>query len=86
MTCAECHGPKLEVNPNDPVGRIPNLIVVGGYTRQQFETFATTGLPVGGRTLNPMMISVALGRLSHMTTHERYALYAYLKARAEAPQ
>ena len=86
VTCAECHGPKLEGNPNDPVGRIPNLIVVGGYTRQQFETFATTGIPVGGRKLNPMMVSVALGRLSHMTAHERDSLYAYLKARAKRSQ
>ena len=86
VTCAECHGPKLEGNPNDPVGRIPNLIVVGGYSRDQFETLAIRGVPVGGRKLNPMMVSVALGRLSHMTPHERDALYAYLKARAEQPQ
>jgi cytochrome c553 len=83
VTCAECHGPKLEGNPNDPVGKIPNLIVVGGYTREQFETLATKGIPVGRRKLNPMMVYVALRRISRMTPHERDALYAYLKARAD---
>lgn len=86
VTCAECHGPKLDGNPNDPIGNIPNLIVVGGYTREQFETLATKGVPVGGRKLKPMMVYVALGRIAHMTPHERDELYAYLKARAEAPQ
>jgi cytochrome c553 len=85
VTCAECHGAKLEGNPDDPVGKIPDLAVVGGYTREQFETLATKGIPVGGRKLNPMMVYVALGRISHMTPHERDALYAYLKGRAERP-
>jgi mono/diheme cytochrome c family protein len=85
VSCAECHGPTLDGNPNDPVGKIPNLIVVGGYTREQFETLATKGIPVGGRKLNRMMVYVALGRISHLTPHERDALYAYLKARAERP-
>ena len=85
VTCAECHGAKLEGNPNDPIGNIPNLIVVGGYTREEFETLATKGIPVGGRKLKPMMVYVALGRIAHMTPHERDALYAYLKARAERP-
>ena len=86
VTCAECHGPKLQGNPNDPIGNIPDLIVVGGYTREQFETLATKGIPVGGRKLKPMMAYVALGRIAHMTPHERDALYAYLKARAEKGQ
>jgi cytochrome c553 len=86
VTCAECHGPKLQGNPKDPAGNIPDLIVVGGYTREQFETLATKGIPVGGRKLKPMMQYVALGRIAHMTVHERDSLYAYLRARAERPQ
>jgi cytochrome c553 len=83
VSCAECHGSKLEGKPDDPVGRIPNLIVAGGYTRDQFETLITKGIPVGGRRLNPMMSGVAQTRFTHLTPHERDALYAYLKARAE---
>ena len=83
VTCAECHGPRLEGRPDDPAGKIPNLIVAGGYTRDQFETLITKGIPVGGRTLNPMMSGVAQTRFSHLTPHERDALYAYLKARAD---
>ena len=85
VTCAECHGPKLEGNPNDPVGKIPDLVVAGGYTRAEFERLITQGIPIGDRKLKPMMVYVALGRMSHLTPHERDALYAYLKARAELP-
>ncbi|MEP7130650.1 MAG: c-type cytochrome [Sphingomicrobium sp.] len=86
VTCAECHSPKLEGKPGDPVGKIPDLIVAGGYSRAEFETLITTGVPVGGRKLNPMMSGVAKTRFSHLTPHERDALYAYLKARAEMPK
>jgi mono/diheme cytochrome c family protein len=83
VTCAECHGPKLEGAPGAKPGQPPNLIVAGGYTRDQFETLITKGIPVGGRKLNPMMSGVATTRFNHLTPHERDALYAYLKARAD---
>jgi len=83
VTCAECHGSKLEGAPAAKPGQPPNLIVAGGYTRDQFETLITKGIPVGGRKLNPMMSGVATTRFSHLTPHERDALYAYLKARAD---
>lgn len=83
VTCAECHGPKLEGAPGAKPGQPPNLIVAGGYSREQFETLITKGVPVGGRKLNPMMSGVATTRFSHLTLHERDALYAYLKARAD---
>jgi mono/diheme cytochrome c family protein len=83
VTCAECHGPKLEGAAGAKPGQPPNLIVAGGYTREQFETLITKGVPVGGRKLNPMMSGVATTRFSHLTPHERDALYAYLKARAD---
>jgi mono/diheme cytochrome c family protein len=81
VTCAECHGPKLEGGkPGEP----PNLIVAGGYTRAEFETLMTKGVASGGRKLkNPLMGEVARERFSHFTPHERDAIYAYLKARAE---
>jgi hypothetical protein len=61
----------------------PDLVVAGGYSREEFERLITTGVPLGNRKLNPMMSGVAQRRFTHMTPHERDALYAYLKARAE---
>jgi mono/diheme cytochrome c family protein len=83
VTCAECHGPELKGDE----GFSPNLVVAGGYTREEFETLLTKGIPSGGRKLkNELMSEVAKERFSHFTPHERDALYAYLKARAERPQ
>ncbi len=82
VTCAECHGPELKGNQGDT----PDLITAGGYSREEFETLITQGLPTGDRKLNPLMVSVAKNRFSKLKPHERDALYAYLKARAEQPQ
>ena len=82
VSCEECHGSDLNGDSSGPV-KVPNLIVAGGYSPADFERLTTTGIPVGGRKLNPMMYYVAVGRLSHLTPHERDALYAYLKARAD---
>jgi mono/diheme cytochrome c family protein len=85
VSCEECHGSDLHGDASGPV-KTPDLIVAGGYTREQFEALTTKGVPVGGRKLNPMMLYTALGRLSHLTPHERDALYAYLKERAAQPE
>lgn len=82
VTCEECHGSDLGGHPGLR-GKPPNLIVAGGYTRKEFERLITTGIPTGGRTLKPAMRIVAQTRFSHLTPHERDALYAYLKATAE---
>ena len=84
-TCAECHGPKLEGRQAEE-GKTPDLVVAGAYSRDEFEKLITQGVPTGGRKLHPLMVSVAKGRFSHLTPHERDALYSYLKARAEQPQ
>ena len=85
VTCAECHGSDLKGTKDvEPGLNSPNLIVVGGYTRADFERLMTTGVPVGGRKLR-LMDGVAKHRFAKMTPHERDALYAYLKARAEQP-
>ena len=81
VTCAECHGAEMKGREGDT----PDLITAGSYTREQFETLMTEGVPVGGRKLR-LMDEVARGRFAPMTRHERDALYAYLKARAEKPQ
>ncbi len=82
VTCAECHGPELNGG-----GDTPDLIVAGGYSREEFEKLITQGISTGGRKLkNELMVNVAQGRFSQLTPHEREAVYAYLKARAEQPR
>jgi cytochrome c553 len=80
VTCAECHGAELRGRGN------PDLIVASGYSREEFDRLMTQGIAIGGRKLKPMMEGVSRDRFSQMTPRERGALYAYLKARAEAPQ
>jgi mono/diheme cytochrome c family protein len=85
VTCEECHGSSLSGDTAGPV-KTPNLIVAGGYSRADFERLITQGIPTPNRKLNPMMSEVARIRFPHLTQHERDALYAYLKVRAEKPQ
>jgi cytochrome c553 len=82
VSCEECHGSNLA---GDPISKTPDLVVAGTYTRGEFEKLITQGIPTGGRKLRPAMHDVAIGRFSHLTRHERHALYGYLKARAEQP-
>lgn len=82
VSCTECHGSALAGKP----GYTPNLIVAGGYSRAEFERLITLGIPTGNRKLKPLMVDAAQTRFSHLTPHERDALYAYLKARAEKAQ
>jgi mono/diheme cytochrome c family protein len=82
VTCAECHGPELKGDEDFT----PDLVAAGAYSRAEFETLMTKGIPSGGRKLkNPLMGEVARERFTHFTPHERDELYAYLKARAEKP-
>ncbi|WP_309661201.1 c-type cytochrome [Sphingomonas sp.] len=82
VTCAECHGPKLEGKKGDT----PDLVIAGAYSRDEFERLITQGIAKGGRKIKPLMVKVAQTRFAHLTPHERDGLYAYLKARAERPQ
>lgn len=82
VTCAECHGPKLEGVKGDT----PDLIIAGAYSREEFERLMTQGAAKGDRKLKPLMVDVAQNRFTKLTPGERDALYAYLKARAERPQ
>jgi cytochrome c553 len=86
VTCAECHGPDLKGDRHPGPGAPPNLVVAGGYSRAEFEKLITQGVPTGNRKLNEMMSDVAKTRFTHLTPHERDALYAYLHARAESPE
>ena len=82
VTCAECHGPKLEGTKGDT----PDLVIAGAYSRDEFERLITLGIAKGGRKIKPLMSEVAKSRFARLTAHERDALYAYLRARAEQPQ
>jgi cytochrome c553 len=81
LTCAECHGLELK-----GARGTPDLIVAGAYSGDEFERLMVDGTGSGGRKLNPMMENVSKARFSKLTSPERQALYAYLKARAEQPQ
>lgn len=85
VTCAECHGPRLD-GQKSPDGATPDLIAAAAYSRSEFEVFITRGIAVDGRKLHPLMQSVAKSRYVHFTPRERDQLYAYLKSRAERPQ
>lgn len=84
-TCAACHGPSLQGQANNPIldARAPDLLVAAGYSRTDFDKLITQGIPTPPRKLNPMMVRFAKHAFAYLTPHERDALYAYLKARAE---
>lgn len=81
-TCAECHG--IDLQPREG-STTPDLVVVSGYTREQFRHLLRTGEPVGGRRLD-LMARVARGRFAYMTDAEIDAIYDYLAVRARRPQ
>lgn len=84
VSCEECHGSDLH-GDDDRGDKAPDLNVVGAYSRAAFDRLVTTGVPTPARKLNPMMYYAAIGRFSHLTPHERGALYDYLRARAQNP-
>ena len=85
-TCSECHGLELTGNPaTSEYPGPPDLVVIGGYSRDQFRHLLRTGEPVGGRRLT-LMAEVARGRFVHITDREVDAVYDYLIARANRPQ
>ena len=65
------------------MGRIPNLIVAGAVLTRPVRNAHERGIPANNRKINPVMAGVSRTRFAHFTSHERDALYAYLKARAE---
>ena len=50
------------------MGKTPDLIVAGGYTRGRVRDGSSRkGFPIGNRKLNPMMSGVAKTRFTHLT-------------------
>jgi len=85
-TCSECH--RLDLTGHEGRGSrrgVPDLIVAGAYSREQFRHLMRTGLPPGGRDLG-LMKRVSIGRFAFLTPREVDAIYDYLEARAARPQ
>lgn len=79
-TCAECHGLTLE-GRQEAEGRVPDLLIAGAYTREDFHRLMRTGVAAGGRQVG-LMSQVARNRFSQFTDREVDAIYDYLVARA----
>jgi len=85
VACSECHGADLGgAPPRGDVKATPDLSLSTGYPLESFRSFLRTGVAIGDRQL-PLMSETARARFSRLTDAEIDELYAYLKARAEAP-
>jgi cytochrome c553 len=85
-TCSECHGADLTGIPDFGPGlNTPNLDIAGTYSAEELTTLLTTGK---GRTPRDLGLMSLVGKehFSHLTPHERSAVIAYVKARADRPQ
>jgi mono/diheme cytochrome c family protein len=71
-SCTECHGNNLQ---GDAI--TPALMVVRGYSPEEFARLMREGVPKDGRTLG-LMAATARNRFSNFSTDEVEALYAYL--------
>lgn len=77
----ECHGLELTGQQADPARPVPDLLVAGACSREQFRHLLRTGEPIGGRRLG-LMAEAARGRFVHLAGREVDAIYDYLAARA----
>ncbi len=73
--CTECHGQSLEGGFNSA----PPLVIVRGYSLDEFTRLMQTGVPRDGRDLS-MMGAVARSRFSHFSDEEIAALHGYLQS------
>jgi mono/diheme cytochrome c family protein len=75
-SCTECHGQALEGGFNSA----PPLVIVRGYSLDEFTRLMQTGVPRDGRDLS-MMGAVARSRFSHFSDEEIAALHGFLQSR-----
>ena len=73
--CTECHGQALEGGFNSA----PPLVIVRGYSLDEFTRLMQTGVPRDGRDLR-MMGAVARSRFSRLSDEEIAALHGYLQS------
>lgn len=86
IACSECHGRDLTGSPDrGHIKSPPDLAIATGYPPETFREFLRTGNAIGQREL-PLMSETSRARFRHLTDTEIDSLYAYLKARADAPQ
>ena len=80
MTCSSCHGTDLTGK-----GAAGDLKTIAAYSRAQFFGLLRSGRLASGRRA-PAMARLAGARFQAFRDYEIDALYAYLKARARAPE
>jgi cytochrome c553 len=73
--CTECHGKDLE---GGGFSNSPPLVIVRGYSLDEFARLMETGAPQDGRDLY-LMDDVALSRFSNFSEEEIRALHSYLQ-------
>ena len=81
IVCAECHNSSLQGFE----GFTPNLDIAGAYNAAELETLLTTGKGKSKSDLG-LMSDQAKDRFAKLTSGERQAIIAYVKARAEQSQ
>jgi mono/diheme cytochrome c family protein len=77
--CSECHGQDLN---GVPMANAPSLVVVKGYSAEQFARLLHDGVGVGEREFE-LMTPTAKARFSHLTADEVQAVYEFLQSRFE---
>jgi len=77
--CSECHGQDLN---GVPMANAPSLMVVKGYSAEQFARLMHDGVGVGEREFE-LMTPTAKARFSHLTADEVQAVYEFLQSRFE---
>ena len=69
-------GPDLQ-GVDGPAFATPSLAITRAYTIDHFRTLMATGVPLGGRELDPMAL-MSRKRFSHFTETEVEAIHAFL--------
>jgi cytochrome c553 len=73
--CSECHGQGLEGRPEV---KAPSLVLVKGYSADQFARLLRDGVGLGEREFE-LMTPTSKVRFSHLTPDEVEAVYQYLQ-------
>lgn len=82
-TCSECHGADLTGIPDfEPKVSTPDLDIAGAYSEAELTTLLTTGKGKSKPYLG-LMSDVGKEHFAYLTTKERGAIVAYIRARAQ---
>ena len=65
-----------------PEANAPSLVLVKGYSAEQFARLMRDGVGIGERQFE-LMTPTAKARFSHLTPDEVQAVYEYLQSRFE---